>query len=43
MGCGIARFGQRSLKTPKLENFGLKFCHQRPQIAAHLEPRGAAT
>ena len=26
----------------KLESFGFKFCHQRPQMAAHLGPRGAA-
>ena len=25
-GFGIARFGQRGLKTPKLEHFGLKVC-----------------
>ena len=42
MGCGIARFGRKGLKPPKLENFGLKFCPQGFRGAAHLGFRGTA-
>ena len=32
---GIAHFGQRGLKTPKHDNFGLKFCPQLPRGTAN--------
>ena len=37
MGCGIARFGRRGLKKPKLENLDSGFCTQGPRMAARRD------
>ena len=40
MGCGEARFGRKGQKTPKIENFGLKFFPLGSRGDPHSRARG---